>query len=695
MRRAVAVAALLLLASPCLAVPARLLTVTHDDNASTPVANEAELNSNRMNRIFAEICRRWGVSTSFIGARQIKTIESSTGGVVRGRGTSSAFVDQYDAVAHISPVIGAALGTSYRADSTLRIAYPPGAATGGPTAYQLFLLGDYYGTVSGGQMRVTDATCCSTGVSEPTQQASPINPTANAMYRAGTYNAFISSGTYQMALRLNPTTPAGGIRKFISSGAYCHTSVAINPSPHNAVWLDSVLVWSPATTAGGDTVQMWSRLYNESPTTYPNAKEATFVYFDGIGAPEDSALVGLLAQSAEVDPNLMLCGLAHIDSLLDHRLITKTRTVGVEIIGLCSRGARLGARGFFAADSSVAYATMDSIRSLGIPVLYGVNADPDSMAAYSRDLIVALRNPMAKFTPMTWTGVDSTAAQNGGATKQHRPRDVWGMYRSRFAYGDGSCTGKDSSLTCGLIGQREVLDSVLIVLTGNASHGRLSATLIAPLDDWSPKNVRGVGNGPWVDSLVYAMRTAGYSACTIDGQDPAAIAGFGSGGRNNPVGFIANERLYPVLGSKQQIKFVAHPGYEIIGSSGQFIGTPGAYLRGIVFPAVNRAWTSWTQDRDFVNTDAWRPYDWNTYIDPGYSLAGTQYRMVDTFTVPKKASIVRFCINDFSGNTVAGGESASRWGWWVLKSLVNSCRTINEIDGRQIIWFGYPEDVTL
>lgn len=684
MRRVVAVCLLLLLAVPCFATQASMVTILRDDDGLPTFPVLDQMSMVRMARILGDICKRWGVSNSFTTNKNVKTVWASTGAIVTGDGTSAARVKQFDLVTHMSPLIGAGFAGRTRSDSLLRIAYN---GTAGPTALQLFLMGDINANGSGGTMLVKDAACCSTGIMGPTNSVD-ITPTAYGMYHVGTNNVFLSSGTYQCGMFMNSTHPAGGIRKFISTGAIAQTSTGLNPAPHNAVWLDSVLVWSSPTSTGVDTVQMWER-------TYPNGQHVTFVYMDGVGAPSDSAEQAAYRQTAEVDPNLMLCGLARADSLLDHRLITKTRTVGVEIIGLCSRGARLGARGFFAADSSVAYATMDSIRTLGIPVLYGVNADPDSMRAYSRDLIVALRNPMAKFTPMVWTGVDSTAAQNGGATKQHRPRDVWGMYRSRFAYGDGSCVGKDSSLTCALIGQREVLDSVLVAITGNTTHLRLSATLIAPLDDWSPKNVRGVGNGPWVDSLVYAMRTAGYSACTIDGQDPAAFGGFGSGGRTNPVGYIANERLFPVLGSKQQVKFVAHPGYEIIGSQSQFMGTPGAYIRGIVLNSVNRAWTSWTQDKDYVNTDAWRPDDWNSNIDPGFSLAGTQYRMVDALTVPKKASIVRFCINDFSGNTVAGGETASRWGWWVLKSLVNSCRTINEIDGRQIIWFGYPEDVTL
>lgn len=408
----------------------------------------------------------------------------------------------------------------------------------------------------------------------------------------------------------------------------------------------------------------------------------------------------------------MLCALARLDSITGHALFDANklplkRSVTVE--GLCSRNRRRGApRGINPGDTTFFYATIDSLAAMdrNLPVVFGVNADPDSMRVYLRDLlVVASKLPAAKFTPTVYTGVtDSTAAMNGGATMYHRPRDAWGRYRARIAYGDGSCAGKDSSLYCTLYGARGVLDSVL---TANGYPGRLSTFAIAPEDDWSPKTMAPYGGGPPLDSVLYAIAKAGYTGIRFNAMDGRASAGRRSVSGVNPWGYTQGQRRVREPYGGRTLTLLGHSGYPVAGSHawvmvGNDSAAPFDSIASISVTGheFSRTWAAFTQERDGQRGDAdsWEGdfsgqfpagsiSAWNTYKD-------VEWPAVDHGEAPRKGYVIRLCANDLSGYTTGPLGPGARNGFWIIKQAYNAMAAINDFNGRTVMRFAYPEECT-
>src|SRR6185369_2640806 len=334
----------------------------------------------------------------------------------------------------------------------------------------------------------------------------------------------------------------------------------------------------------------------------------------------------------------------------------------------------------------------DSLATLTPPirVVFGVNADPDSMSAYSRDLQrVASTLPYAKFTPTLYTAVtDSTAAMNGGATKNHRPRDVWGRYRARAAYGDGTCAGADTSLFCQLMGAKFELDSVL---TSLGFPGRMSTFAIAPDDDWSPKTVTPLGGGPPMDSVYWAISKAGYTGIRVNAMDQRANAYARSISTTNPWGWDNRQGRISNTIDHKTVTLLAHSGYPIIGSKAWFsittdsVGPSFDSTCSIGVPAheMSRVWAGFTQDRDGVtgDGDSWSNdfahlfnsgsiSNWNSYND-------LEWPRVDHGEAPKKGYVVRLCANDLSGFSTGPLGPGARNGWWIIKQANTVMNTVN------------------
>lgn len=679
--------ALSVFAGPAQATQSKLMVVYPDIQNQGPNTFAAAASNNRVIRMWSQIFDDLGISRKMVSGKQTKTLFCSTGQQVWNYGTAGAYVEPFDAVMLISWKVGAFPSAGNpRADSTLRIAYN---STGGPTVPQLWAFNDLP-FIIGAAQGIGDAACCSTGVSDMATDG-----LAKVLYHSGTANTFFQSGAFTNGAIMNTTAPAGGVRKHLDFGTNAGQVMnSQGPNVRECAWCDSIQTWRTASTVSADTASVWERLYNESAVTYPNAKPAIFMYSDGNGGLQpntaDSVGTDMTPIPCESDPTIMLCGLARLDSVLNHTLITKTLKRSIVIHGLCSRGARISPLGIFPADTATAYATMDSIKSLGMPVVYTINADPDSMSAYARDIYKAMENPMAKFSPEIWTAVsDTTVAMNGGNTSRHRPRDVWGRFRNRTAYGDGSATGADSSLWANLVWAKFLCDS--------ATNFRTSKFLFAPLDDWSPKNVIGTLSR---DSVLYAISQAGFVGVEIDVQYPASTAGSAGEGRTNPRGFQRTQELAWSPYNSRSVKLIGQTGYYLSGAG--FQAMPGPTNYQLIDSDLVRIWDGFLFDID-KNGDVFpltalggSTTMWSQMNPDGYAHRDVWYRTVDAIgEMPRRAYIANFRFGDIGGQVVAGADPPARWGWWVIKSINNATRAMREINGNSIVTLTYPENIDL
>lgn len=471
-------------------------------------------------------------------------------------------------------------------------------------------------------------------------------------------------------------------------------------------WCDSIPSY-----AASDTVILWERQFD---SYIPYASRMVFVMGWGAGAFEDSISDDGITSNGgfagtEGEFPVLLAALAHLDSIVRATSTSGGSVLGDKqikiapvIYGGLARGERHAwkspgsAQGILASDTSVFYAGLDSLRSLGIPVTFAIN--PDSAASYARDLIKMKENPFARFAPQVWNGVSDTS-KAGGQNPYYRPVDVFGRYRARAAVGDESGLGSDSSIAGLAKSSLRLVDS----LVGRA---RVSPTAVAPDDDWSPLNVDGVLKGSDrvpIDSVLYALRLAGFSSVISDGNDPDASAFKRHGpSATNPRGYYQKQQKYSLKKfCVDDINILSHAGYAITGGSRQMSAgatsfpddssttTGGA---GIIYKEIARAWTgalmghdnsydTWGYDGNIINYDRldidYRRADHlNSRFDPGLGIQG--------------GNIFRLSCADLSG--VPNGPPALN-GFHALKAIKAAMDIVNWKAGRTIVRFCYPEDI--
>ena len=700
---------LLLVATAAQGTPARVAIITHMAEGGTGLSAAGGLCATARNqRAVISMAQQLGINYTILNARNIKTEWARTGYLPVGPAGSLASCPkcwrQFDAV--IDADFTGQYGYTYDGSvATYKTTYHPDSLTrtprGGCLVPYLFFISNTAMYELGSSATDIISDDCASGNSSQRDTSGVIGPVQSGAWTQ--YNYLFSSPRSQFlgepwnpGYVVNPTPPAGGFRGLIGKSV---ASIDIANPQAPPAWQDSL--WFPKTTVP-DSVVLWEREWKNLDCC-PNAQPQIFATWCGGGSAADSIGNAIsVMPSAEGSFPVMLAAYARLDSLLGGRLITKPITIAAVIHGAFSRGLRggiLANSGFTPgpapADSLTYYATIDSLSKYCIPVT--VAEDPDSASSYPNELARWQADCAARFTPQVWNGVRDTANAQGGTTKAGNPVDVWGRWRDRAFYGDGTGIGADSSLWSQLGWQQAKQDSIF-------GASRRSMFLVPPDDDYSPNNT----TAGTVDSIFYVVAKRGYAGIECDGQAFAANAFFKPGytgfyrtnAKGFPIGWYQQQGTYKSSVDGSRIKLLAHQGYSVYGGAGQSWGpaaiTDSSYNAGGNFESgLNwaRFWEGAIGPLVYEDNDVWSSgTSWNL-LSFFYIWRGTRYRLEDMRgdpgQMPRRGSIMRINAATLSGDP----SHPARAGYWMLKSLKFNCDAINALAGRTVINLTYPEYV--
>ena len=678
------------------AANAKLLVVT--GLGPEPTLDQASYDAmhNRVNMAVLSTLDQFGVDYKIATPNAAKTEFIRTGNMVWNFGTPSAYTESFDAVLVLN--MGARTASEKPFIRSVTGCYPCSTTVGGVTKAPLVPQGWLFGSSFGYSHAVngTDlerwvnragAYACSTGVKS----------NAGSDYAA----TIVGSGSALPQLQYSPSTglqwfsnantmgfypeaaTAGGVRTLVKNFAPWH---------YSQPFLSTLLETNNADTvrfgAGADTAVIWERpfanLYAGASNTLP-IKPIVFANVMGASPCYDS--VGTYFLPCEYDPHITLLVLARLDSLTGGKVFSRPKKAAVVISGAFERTLRRLPGGANDQDSSVIKATIDSLAVLGVPLTVGANVD--SIASYPNELAWWKLLPSARFSPYTTYGVTDTT--KGANWSSDRLVDLFGRYRNRAIIGDSTfhaVAGADSSILYGLVTARSRL----------ADYGlRLSGTVVAPLDDWSPKNI--LNNAAPLDSLATAFSRAGFSAALCDVQRPEGSVNRIAGSKLLVRGYDGQQKSHFNRLTGTSFKFIGHTGYSISGSSTQFLlmpsdsvtrpasisfGGSGPTSATITLQMLGRFWAG------FLN-DNFRDIDW--FSNDGVSVMGgyldVRYPSADLFNNFRRASVLKLHVSDLGG--IPNGPPV-RPGYWAIKSLANQFRVVNAWAGRSVLILAYPED---
>lgn len=515
--------------------------------------------------------------------------------------------------------------------------------------------------------------------------------------RASWVQSVYSSGYVRNASQ----APAGGLRPLL----YASTTgegLVLPFLQQNSVWVDSLPFLN---TQAADTLLVWDRLWNIA--TLPTAKPMTFISWGGAGLSSGDSLSAANSTerpSAEGALDILMYGLAHFDSLTGGKVFGRMKRplqLAITVDGALTRNDRKRVPGIVNADTTAYYATLDSVAALGIPITFGVNVD--SAASYGRDIIKLKSISQARFTPQSWKGQqrgasgDTTNGAGSGNASKNNIVDPFGRYRLRAFVGDTAAVA-DSSVYGLLLRARMRCDSIF-------GSDRGSLTLLAPYDDYSPKNMLALSSTP--DSLISAFVAAGFQAVRSNNRWSNSFPGIGTEGKLNPRGWFTSQKtlrnpLYPTTG-QPVFKVVCDGGYPLWGGyrqgkhlddsttvpPSQIGHVERMRVLGEMLVGKRYDFDIWGNYGSIVGAGiyAWRDINQHTedFQAPGMgtSLSSSSY-------IGGRGNVMMLHASDFSGRT----SDPARVGWWHMKHLVVMMRACNQAAGRSIFTFCYPEEIT-
>jgi hypothetical protein len=460
--------------------------------------------------------------------------------------------------------------------------------------------------------------------------------------------------------------PGGAIRTIIGSRrntAYALGRVppSLGEEPRECQNCDS-LISAPGFSSGVDTASIWLTHFNHPAGSKPI-----------IWAPYGHAA------GRESDLTIPLAALALLDSMTGGDVFSAAKLpikVGIHIRGGWRRNARDQHGGISPDDTTNFKASIDSIASLRVPFTVGVNVDSLSVCGCDKQWWERARS-YVHYAPEQWGGV---VPQPGSSRASwQRPRDPFGATRSRFIYGDGTCTGADTSLWCLVRANYYKLDSTF-------TRERVDRVPMAAGFDWVNGGVERA------DSLVTFLLSAGVRGVVTNSHnknsDPSVA-------KSNPFSLnISGGRFYA---RENYLANHTTPGFPDSGSApstNQWVfNTPGRSGVGYEsMRATDRFFRGIVQGRTYPS----QPYDYDIDALSG-PLATVHFSTMDSLAYmgPTTPRIFTIHASDLGSGTAADWATRpTRPGWWAVKNFVNGIKAINTIANRAIFSIEYPENIT-
>lgn len=661
MTKRIALGALLALLALAPAVSAKVLIV-EDKSYGVPNNNDevnapAETNGARVLRnVVASILRTYklrdGLDYDIAGnpSYGLNVTNLRDGNWVQYAGTSAATLKHYDAVIFVG-INGMALANSQniglRADSLRRNQN----TTRFNSVPMMFVV---YGSQQQGAK--TDSTIWGGDVTHMGTMGQVMYSAKDPSIRFRTATAKVGGVVYSAASAPGTDRIIIGASSGRSEGTQQDIE-AVGFDPFPCQWCDSVWTSTPGV---GDSAVVWMRYFDHIPGAKPIVYTQT----------NDYAAFSLNIPA-------VWAGMAMLDSLSGGGVFggAEPPSFGIMVPGVASRGLATGlpwsTGGIPPDDTTNTYrAAGDSLATLGVPVALGVPANLDSLNAYSRDLQYML-SKSANFSlfPFSRYGIDTTDAALGagrGPSTCNNPADIFGAWRNRTAIGDFTMVGKDSSLASHVKLAFARLDSLY--------RGRLDRALYAPVDDWSPKNIAGIG----ADSMYSAFAAANVRAVVTNFRIRNAQVGKLST-RQQGERWTAGRARAPYSGNGAQYVNVLGTA-PVDSGAARFDNGSGQTGADAGFPTFSQIERFW---QGFIG------------VEPNRVYGSANFSAGSDSTYTRHSVLVVPFASFGSGKRADRTTLPTRPGWWYTKAIVNAAKVINScgLPGRTYVAIRKVEDV--
>lgn len=527
-------------------------------------------------------------------------------------------------------------------------------------------------------VNMNQSTSCSTGTSAGNidghhAEATLRNPTLPDLLIGNT------EGPYHY--KKKTTTITGGLRPLLVANFNLSTLSQFSPEGSEQLyWPDSC-----QTTGANvnDTLLVWEKLNAHK------AGAARIVFAACYGAARTDSSGTFEYATPAVDWHVLSFAIAHLDSLTGGRIIRKPHDFAFVVAGGGTRSDRRHPGGFFAADSNIVKASNDTTAAHRIK--FTLLADPESLAVNAGD-IALWKRANVRFAPWVRVGLDTLALGANGRATSTRAVDVWGRYRNRAIYGDGSGVGADTSVWALYRTARGALRD----LVGEQYMSRL---LAAPESDWTPYQVRRNQNFALVDSLAWLAATLGGPILVNTwgrDMDPLYLT--------NPKGWIMPQGRYTVHAQSRRgetVRFLGHQQFSVRGSR---VGIRGDWFSSLTptadtTSAFMGSMTSYGyQEYAFWNGfyGPWlgREYNQGQADLPAEAAAGWDHTIFDNWSIPgyvhNRASIFMVPAQSFGGQNI---DAPHRWGVLAMRHINSAANLVNWKAGRTVLRQVWAEEL--
>jgi len=624
-----------------------IIVVSSEDHGLPYVDCAANSHDGRsmMTAFMLKIMDKIGGPYDIVPLSALQTVDISSGTVAYNRGTGSAYTTAYNAA--IFPFFVPSLQRL----SNRGLMSPDSLASSlYSTSIPVLLFGTSF----------TLTTTCSLDVDMPSLSTPG---KVISLYNNNSRTTRLWIGQDEPNAISSAVTP-GGSRVIIGArrnSSWVHNinegSYAV-PLGHNCRDCDS-LVWSaPGFNGAADSGYVFSALKNNRAD---GSKPIVYSLPFGANLSVDPIWVAILG------------ALAHLDSLSSGAVFSSSKLplkVAIQVRGGWRRAARHISGGISPNDSTILKASIDSLASLRVPFTVGVNTD--SLASYPDDKNWWQRAaPYVHYAPEQWGGVTVQPGLVGNNASWQRPLDPFGATRTRAIYGDGTCSGADTSLWCMLRANFYKCDSAF-------GASRTDRVPMAAAFDWVPTSITGTSMLN-ADSLIAFMAGAGVRGVVTNSftrlSDPY--------GNSNPKSLSISGSRHRVLYGRSTGEYL--PNWATTG----FCDSGSARWDGGRLTAIEGGRKSLRQHDVFMGalfTGRARRECAEAYAAGGFDSL--------LYNIDMDPRIYTIHVSDLGSGVFADADDwPSRPGWWQIKALVNGARIINQLAGRTIIEFVYPKDL--